>query len=142
MAAHPGREGTTSEMSKVAPWPCLVQKLSHCSPQPVGNLIQHKVDFWKTKSKAASSDAIWQAQEGLFEPTRLKLIICPVVKKKIILNPSQLHESMREKNGFFPHKNIPHGRCVFAWDFLWVAVHFKTIYFILKSIQEQLSSCF
>lgn len=83
-----------------------------CPLQPAGNLIQQsKVDFWRTETKAALSDAIWQAQEGLFEPTKLKLIICPVIIKQILLNASQLYESRREKNGFLPHKNIPWRMC-------------------------------
>lgn len=134
---HRGREGTPSEMSKAALWPCLVQKLPRCPLQPAGNLIQHKMDFCKTKAKAAPSDAIWQAQEDLFESTRLELIGSPVIKKKNLLNPSRLCKIKREKNVLFPHKNIPHGRYVFSWAFLWVAVHFKTIFSYLKAFKNR-----
>lgn len=109
-----------------------------CPLQPAGNLIQHKVDFWKTKTKAALSDAIWWAQEGLFESTRLKLIICSVFREKkfFFIHPSCMKAKGRRTDSSHI-QNIPHGRCVLAWAFLWVAVHFKTIYFIVKSVQDE-----
>jgi len=48
-----------------------------------------------------------------------------------------LSERGREKNGFFPHTDNPHGRRVLAWVFPWAAVQLKTTIFIIKSIQEQ-----
>lgn len=82
------------------------------------------------ETKAVPSEEVSQVQEGPFESTRFNLIYLPNnQKKKILLNPCQLSESRKEKNGCFSHPNTPHGRWVLDWAFLWVAVQLKTIFY-------------
>lgn len=50
-------------------------------------------------------------------------------KEFFLIHPSCMKAGGRRMASFHI-KIIPHGRCVFAWAFLWVAVHFKTISYL------------